>query len=139
MIWTDSKSSEHVAQQFNNLWLLCYSYPGKDIHCKRRTFIGITFQQISQRIGIKDAPTTPRNLQASLVYEQLHQTVANILHITTNGAANSMQQAVRLVDDALTIIVHATRCAVSRAIGTSTGVMVYQRDMFINLPVVQIW
>eukprot|EP00957_Ditylum_brightwellii_P167045 12717046-Ditylum_brightwellii.AAC.1 len=30
---------------------------------------------------------------------------------------------------------HATRCAVSRALGTLPGNMVFQRDMFLNLPV----
>eukprot|EP00957_Ditylum_brightwellii_P194460 14810218-Ditylum_brightwellii.AAC.1 len=31
---------------------------------------------------------------------------------------------------------HATRCTLSQALGTSLGAMVFQRDMFTNLPVV---
>eukprot|EP00957_Ditylum_brightwellii_P051232 3883628-Ditylum_brightwellii.AAC.1 len=46
-----------------------------------------------------------------------------------------MQQATRAMDNALAMTTHSTQCAVSRAIGTSPGTMVYQRDIFINLPV----
>eukprot|EP00957_Ditylum_brightwellii_P180109 13719898-Ditylum_brightwellii.AAC.1 len=46
-----------------------------------------------------------------------------------------MQQATHAVDDALATAMHATRCAVSRALGTLPGNMVFQQDMFLNLPV----
>eukprot|EP00957_Ditylum_brightwellii_P162848 12400741-Ditylum_brightwellii.AAC.1 len=135
MICIENKTAEHVAQQFKNVWLLCYPCPGKYIHDNGGEFIGGAFQQMLQQVGINDAPTTSRNLQANSVCKRLHQTVANILRVTTNGVANVMQQATRAVDDALATTTHATQCAVSRAIGTSPGAMVYQRDMFINLPV----
>eukprot|EP00957_Ditylum_brightwellii_P073774 5606339-Ditylum_brightwellii.AAC.1 len=89
-----------------------------------------------QRAGVKDVPTTLRNPQANLVCKQLHQTVTNILHTTTNRMATGMQQAVHDVDDASATAMHATRCALSRTLGTSPGAMVFQRDMLINLPVV---
>eukprot|EP00957_Ditylum_brightwellii_P188754 14367752-Ditylum_brightwellii.AAC.1 len=47
-----------------------------------------------------------------------------------------MQQATHAVDDALATTMHATRCAVSRALGTSPCAMVFQRNMFLNLPVI---
>eukprot|EP00957_Ditylum_brightwellii_P189868 14454674-Ditylum_brightwellii.AAC.1 len=74
-----------------------------------------------QRNGIKDAPTTSRNMQANSVCERLHLTVANILRATTNGQANNMQQAVNAVDDALATAMHATRCSVLRSLGLSPG------------------
>eukprot|EP00957_Ditylum_brightwellii_P148402 11298672-Ditylum_brightwellii.AAC.1 len=68
------------------------------------------------RNGIIDALTTSRNLQANLVYNRLHQTVANILRSTTHGRANGIQQAVQAVEDAIATVIHATRCAVSRSL-----------------------
>eukprot|EP00957_Ditylum_brightwellii_P078112 5938282-Ditylum_brightwellii.AAC.1 len=135
MICIENKTAEHVAQQFENVWLSCYPCPGKCIHDNRGESISGTFQQMLQQAGIKDAPTTLRNLQASLVCKRLHQTVANISRFTTNGVANMMQQATRAVDNALAIATHATQYAVLRAIGTSPGTIVYHRDMFFNLPV----
>eukprot|EP00957_Ditylum_brightwellii_P049631 3764165-Ditylum_brightwellii.AAC.1 len=76
-----------------------------------------------QQAGIKDVPMTLRNLQANSVCERLNQAVANILHATTNGVPNTIQQATRAMDDALATSTHDTRCAVSRAIGTSPGAM----------------
>eukprot|EP00957_Ditylum_brightwellii_P158293 12049129-Ditylum_brightwellii.AAC.1 len=76
-----------------------------------------------QRAGVKDVPTTLHNPQANLVCKRLHQTVANILSTTTNGMATVMQQAVHAVDDALATAMHATRCTVSRTLGTSPGAM----------------
>eukprot|EP00957_Ditylum_brightwellii_P096557 7354114-Ditylum_brightwellii.AAC.1 len=62
-----------------------------------------------QRNGIQDSPTTSRNPQANAVCKRLHQTVANVLQTTTNNQANSYQQAVRAVDDALATAMHATQ------------------------------
>ena len=47
-----------------------------------------------------------------------------------------MDQAAQIVEDALATAMHATRCSVSRALGTSPGNLVFRRDMFIDLPLV---
>eukprot|EP00957_Ditylum_brightwellii_P034974 2651052-Ditylum_brightwellii.AAC.1 len=82
-----------------------------------------------QRNGIKDSPTTSHNPQVNAVYERLHQMVANILRTTTNNRANNYQQAVRVVDDALATAMHVTRCDVSQTLNTSSGALVFGRDM----------
>eukprot|EP00957_Ditylum_brightwellii_P047846 3634241-Ditylum_brightwellii.AAC.1 len=136
MICIDNKTAEHVAQQFENMWLAQYPCPGKCIHNSSGKFIGAAFQEMLQRAGVKDAPTTSHNPQANLVCKRLHQTVANNLHTKTNGMATGIQQAVHAVDDALATAMHATRCAVASTLRTSPGVMVFKRDMLIDLPVV---
>eukprot|EP00957_Ditylum_brightwellii_P196066 14938323-Ditylum_brightwellii.AAC.1 len=65
-----------------------------------------------QQHGIKDASTTSYNPQANLVCERLHLTVANILRASTKNVAINMQQVQRAVDDAFTMAMYATRCAV---------------------------
>ena len=91
-----------------------------------------------QRTGIEDVPTTVKNPQLNAICERMHQTVGNILRTTTNarqGAAN-MQVAVQSVHDALATAMHVMRCAVSRSLGVAPGNLVFQRDMFLELPLV---
>ena len=40
------------------------------------------------------------------------------------------------MDNALATAQHAMRCAVSRATGVSPGALVFQRDMFLDLPLI---
>eukprot|EP00957_Ditylum_brightwellii_P134508 10254432-Ditylum_brightwellii.AAC.1 len=64
----------HVVQQFENVWLARYPRPGKCIHDNGGEFIGAAFQEMLQRMGVEDAPTTSRNPQANSVCKRLHQT-----------------------------------------------------------------
>lgn len=49
-------------------------------------------------------------------------------------APTTVDDANQLIDDALALAMYATRCAVSRTLGTSPGALVYKRDMFIDVP-----
>eukprot|EP00957_Ditylum_brightwellii_P018187 1370688-Ditylum_brightwellii.AAC.1 len=89
-----------------------------------------------QRNGINDSPTTSRNPQENSVCEWLHQTVANTLQTTTSGAMQNMEQANQAIDNALAAATHATQCAVSRALGISPEALIFQWDMFLNLPII---
>eukprot|EP00957_Ditylum_brightwellii_P173076 13176457-Ditylum_brightwellii.AAC.1 len=117
MIRVDNKTAAHVLQQFENIWLSQYPRPVKCIHDNGGEFIGWEFQQMLQRNGINDSPTTSRNPQGNSVCERLHQMVANILRTTTSGAVQNIQQANQAIDNALASATHATQCAVSRALG----------------------
>eukprot|EP00957_Ditylum_brightwellii_P009577 722069-Ditylum_brightwellii.AAC.1 len=79
IIRVENKTAEHVAQQYENVWLSCYPCPLKCIHGNGGEFIGKTFQRMLQRNGIQDSPTTSCNPQANALCERLHQTVANVL------------------------------------------------------------
>ena len=85
MIRLENKTSNHVAQQFENCWLNQYPRPNKCIHDKGGEFIGPEFQSLLARADITDSPTTSRNPQANSVCERLHQTVANILRTTVTA------------------------------------------------------
>jgi hypothetical protein len=137
LIVIHNKTAKHVAQQFENCWLSRYPRPNRCIHDNGGEFIGQEFQNLLQQAGIQDAPTTSRNPQANSICERLHQIVANVLRTLTNlqPPANE-QEAQQLVENALATAMHATRCAVHRTLGISPGALVYQRDMFLDLPII---
>jgi hypothetical protein len=58
-----NKTASHVSMQFENIWLSCYPRPQHCIHDEGTKFIGIEFQYMLMRSGIKDVPTTVRNPQ----------------------------------------------------------------------------
>eukprot|EP00957_Ditylum_brightwellii_P063214 4798411-Ditylum_brightwellii.AAC.1 len=91
IIKVENKKAEHVAQQYENCWLLRYPCPVKCIHDIGGAFIREAFQTMLQRNGIKDSSTRSHNLQANAVCARLHQTVVNILRTTTNNRANKYQ------------------------------------------------
>jgi hypothetical protein len=132
-----NKTAEHIAQQFENCWLSRYPRPNRCIHDNGGEFIGHEFQALLNQAGIEDAPTTSRNPQANAICERMHQTVANVLRTLTHlqPPANE-QQAEQMLNNALATAMHATRCAVHRTLGISPGALVYQRDMFLDLPII---
>lgn len=129
-------TAEAVGQMFENLWLSRYPRPNRCIHDNGSEFIGSEFQEVLERNGIIDVPTTSRNPQANAICERMHQTIGNVLRTTGNSRTNSLQKAMKSLDDAIATTVHATRCTVSSVLGISPGALVYQRDMFLDLPIV---
>ncbi|MHA7811731.1 MAG: integrase zinc binding domain-containing protein, partial [Marinobacter adhaerens] len=137
IVLIDNKTSEHVAQKFQNVWLARYPRPNRCIHDNGGEFTGIAFRMMLEQAGIQDVPTTVKNPQANSICERVHQTIANILRATVNTIPPlNYQAAVQTVEDALSTAMHSTRCAVSRSIGVSPGALVFQRDMFVDLPLV---
>lgn len=137
LILIHNRTSQHVAQQFENCWLARYPRPNRCIHDNGGEFIGWPFQELLQQAGIQDVATTTYNPQANAICERMHQTIGNILRTLThvNPPANE-QQARQIVENALATAMHATRCGVSRSLGISSGAFVFHRDMFLDLPVV---
>jgi hypothetical protein len=85
---------------------------------------------------VKDVPTTSRSLQGNAVCERMHQSVANVLCTALPlTPPQNLEQATQLIENALATTVYSTHAAVSRSLGVSPGNMVFNRDMFIDLPV----
>ena len=134
----ESKTAEHVANVFQNLWLARYPKPVKCIHDNGGEFKGQKFQDKLRQWGIHDAPTTSKNPMANAICERMHLVVANILCTGFNNpeAAPNAQAAQEVINDALPSCNHAMRCAVSTALMNNTpGEMVFGRDMLLNIPV----
>ena len=107
------------------------------IHDNGGKFIGADFQRMLEINGIKDVPTTVKNPQSNAICERMHQTAANVLRtlLHTNPPQNALQ-ASALIDSALATTMHATRASIHRTLRTTPGALVFQRDMFLNIPLI---
>ena len=67
----------------------------------------------------------------------MHQSAGNVIRTLTHAQpAQNMLQANQIVDNALSTTMHAIRCAMHNALGMSPGAFVFQRDMFLNIPLI---
>ena len=112
----------------------------KCIHDNGGEFTGLEFQRLLKRCNIEDAPTTSRNPTANAICERMHQTVGNVLRtLVHKNLPQGTRQAKDAVDEALAIAQHALRCAVHTTLGSSPGALVFNRDMFLNIPLMADW
>ena len=132
-----NKTSEHVAEQFENCWLARYPRPLKCIHDNGGEFIGWNFQEMLTRAGIRSKPTSVKNPQSNAVCERMHKTVADILrNIIKEDPPTHLDEAEQKIDNALATCIHALRCAVNNTMKTSPGAMVFNRDMLMNVQLI---
>jgi hypothetical protein len=98
-------------------------------------FIGWEFQELLERCGIKDCPTTSRNPQGNAVCERMHQTVGNVLRTLLHGETLRGENVNEIIDNALATVTHTLRTAISRSLNfNSPGELAFKRHMFLNLP-----
>ena len=70
----------------------------------------------------------------------MDQTVGNVLETLLHSSRQTnMDNARDIVDNALATSMHAMRCNVTTALGSSPGALAYARDMFLNVPLVADW
>lgn len=75
-IW--NKPTSHMAQQFENCWLLRYSSLNRYVYDNGGEFTGKAFQQMLVKQYLNTG-TTPKNPQSNKICERIHLTVAGIL------------------------------------------------------------
>ena len=70
----------------------------------------------------------------------MHQTVGNVLHTLLHGEPPmNISKAKDFIDEALSIAMHAMRAGVHSTLGSSPGSLVFNRDMFLNIPLIADW
>jgi hypothetical protein len=70
----------------------------------------------------------------------MHQTVGNILRTLLHGnPPQNIANAAQYVDEALSIAMHAMQAGVHSTLGSSPGNLVFNRDMFLNIPLIADW
>ena len=140
LVRIDNKSSEHVTRKFAQLWLARYPWPERCVHDNGGEFVGHEFQTLMQRCKIKDVTTTAKNPQANALCERIHQTVGNVLRVLLHGEPPpNITRARDLIDEALSIAMHAMRAGVHTTLGSSPGSLVFNRDMFLQVPLIADW
>ena len=83
-------------------------------------------------------PSTVNNPQSNGICKKNHKKVADILQVTlhTNPPQN-INEANELIDAALATAMYAIRCAVSATLNKSTGALAYNRNMFMDVPLIE--
>jgi hypothetical protein len=98
-------------------------------------FMGINFQCILQCFGIKDVPLSVHNPQSNAICKQLYQPVGNALHIyLSQDIPFSASNIAELVDSALVTALYAACSTIHHTLGMTPGGIVFNQDMFINIP-----
>jgi hypothetical protein len=70
----------------------------------------------------------------------MHQTVGNVLRTLLHGEPHqNIANAKDYVDEALSIAMHAMRVGIHSTMGSSPGNLVFNRDMFLNIPLIADW
>ena len=70
----------------------------------------------------------------------MHQIVGNFLRTLLHGEPpQNIAKAKDYVDEALLIAMHAIRVGVHSTMGSSPGKLVFNRDMFLNIPLIADW
>jgi hypothetical protein len=67
----------------------------------------------------------------------MHQAAGNVLHtLELTDPPQTLQEAHMLVDSALATTIHATCTAIHTTLRVSHGAFVFQRDMFLDIPII---
>ena len=137
LIRINNKTSEHVAQQFENSWLSRYPRPIHIIYDQGTEFTGYPFQRLLRQYGIRRHPTTAKNPQANAICERLHQTVGNALRtlLHTNPPQN-LNDANGIIDTALATAGHSAHAALHHTLKITPGALVFHRDMLLDIPII---
>jgi hypothetical protein len=70
----------------------------------------------------------------------MHQTVGNILRTLFHSELpQNIAYAKEFVDEALSIAMHTMRAGIHSTLGSSPGSLVFNRDMFFNIPLIANW
>ena len=137
LVRIDDKPLAHIAKKYAQVWLTRYPWPARCIHDNGGEFIGPEFQLLLDCCRIKGVPTNSKNPQANAICKRMHQTVGNVLRTLLHGQPPQQITgtcAKDFIDKALAITMHAMRAGTHSMLGSSPGSLVFNRDMFLNIP-----
>jgi hypothetical protein len=70
----------------------------------------------------------------------MHQTVEHVLRTLLHGnPPQNIANAAQDIDEALSIAMHTMQAGVHSILGSSPGNLVFNRDMFLNIPLIADW
>ncbi len=137
LVRIEKKDSDHVMQKFVQCRLTHYPWPQHCIHDPGGEFTGQEDQTILQNCHIRDVCTTAKNPQSNAVCKRMHQRVGNVLRTLLHGEPpQDMANAKECIDEALSIAMHAMRAAIHSTLGRSPRSLTFNRDMFLNIPLI---
>jgi hypothetical protein len=140
LIRIDDKRLKTVARKYAQCWLTCHPWPQRCVHDPSTEFTEPEFQTLLQNCHIRDVCTTAKNQKSNAVCERMHQTVGNVLRTLLHGnPPQNIANAAQYVDEALSIAMDAMRAGVHSTLDSSPGNLLFNRDMFLNIPLIADW
>jgi hypothetical protein len=122
------------------VWLSRYPWPEHCLHNNGGEFVGSEFQFFLRGCRIKDALTSSKNAQANAVCERMHQTVGNVLQTLLHSEPpQDVTRAKAFIEKALSIATHDMRSSIHTTLGSNRNSPVFNRDMFLNIPLIADW
>jgi len=135
LVRIDDKTSDNVTRKYAQCWLARYPWSQRCIHDPGGEFTGIEFQTLLEKCHIKNACTSAKKMQSNAICKRMHQTVGNVLRTLLHGEPpQNFKNAKDYVDEALSIAMHTMRVGVHSTMRSSPGNLVFNRDMFLNIP-----
>ncbi len=84
--------------------------------------------------------TSAKNPQSNAICKRRHQTLGNVLRILLHSEPpQNISDAKEFVDEALSIAMHAMRAGIHSTLVSSPGSLVFNWDMFLNIPLIANW
>jgi hypothetical protein len=84
--------------------------------------------------------TKAKNPQSNVMCKRMQQMVGNILRTLLHGEPpQDMAHTNKFINEALSIAMHAMRAAPHSTLGRSPGSLTFNRDMFLNIPLIADW
>ncbi len=131
---------DHITQKFAQCWLTCCPWLQYCIHDSGGEFTGPEFQTLLQKCHIRDVCTTATNPQSNAVCKRMHQMIGIVLRTLLHGESpQDMANAKEYIDEALSIAMHAMRAAIHSTLVSSPESLTFNRDMFLNIPLIADW
>ncbi len=132
-----SKNSRDAARLFENTWLSRYPRPLSCVHDGGPEFQD-EFQTLLRQSAIRSKPISPYTPTANAIIESVHKTIGQVLRVYLELRPPRVQaEARRLMETAFATAMHATRCAAHASLNNfSPGAVVFNRDMFLDIPLI---
>ena len=132
------KNGLNAKRLFENHWLSRYPRPQKVIHDHGPEFQNHEFQFNLLDAGIHSVNISPNTPTANSICEASHKAIGQVIRtLIHTQPPDSQQAAEHLVDNAIASAMHALRCNPVTTLGNySPGALVFNRDMFLNIPLV---
>ncbi len=129
-----------MARKHAQVWLSRYPWPEHCVHNNGGKFVGPEFQFLLQECRIKYAPTPSKNSHSNAICEQMYQMVGNVLQTLLRGEPpQDVTRAKDFIDEVLSIATHAMRSSIYTSFGSSPSSLFFNRDMFLNIPLIADW
>jgi hypothetical protein len=126
--------STRVWTPFNPIWRM-YCGPNRSMENSRSNF-----KTILQKCHIRDGGTATKNPQSNAVCKRMHQKVGNVWRtLLQREPPQDMASTKEYINEALSITMHAMRAVKQSSLGSSPKSLTFNRDMFLDIPLIADW